>query len=40
MTIMELQERLGTEEACREYLFASRSRMGFGVGGVRAGRLG
>ncbi len=39
-TIMEFQERFATEEACREYLFASRWPQGFvcpGCGGGRAG---
>jgi hypothetical protein len=45
MTIMEFQERFATEEACREYLFASRwpegfrcRRCGFGEAGVMHAR--
>lgn len=40
LTILEFQQRFGTEEACREYLFASRWPDGFvcpGCGGREAG---
>ncbi|MGI8730320.1 MAG: transposase, partial [Solirubrobacteraceae bacterium] len=41
-SIMEFQERFATEEACREYLFASRWPEGFvcrACGGTEAGRM-
>jgi hypothetical protein len=42
LTILEFQERFATEEACREYLFASRWPEGFvcpACGGREAGRM-
>ncbi len=41
MTILDFQQRFGTEDACREYLFASRWPEGFvcpGCGGRQSGR--
>ncbi len=40
MTILEFQKRFGTEEACREYLFASRWPDGFVCPGCAASEVG
>jgi transposase-like protein len=40
MTILEFQQRFGTEEACREYLFASRWPEGFVCPGCAASAAG
>ncbi|MCA1700199.1 MAG: transposase, partial [Actinobacteria bacterium] len=40
LTVIEFQERFGSEEACRDYLFCSRWPEGFmcpGCGGTRSG---
>ena len=39
-TILEFQERFASEEACREYLFASRWPQGFDCPGCGGGRVG